>query len=63
MAFFKDPYVFLSDFVIQLLISEGKVVKLTQESIHVIVLGFASAIITEKDIREEFKYKTVSTSP
>ncbi|KAL1368143.1 hypothetical protein HN51_022283 [Arachis hypogaea] len=37
---------------------EGKVVKLSQESIHVVVLGFSSAIITEKDIREEFVYKT-----
>ncbi|KAK9270915.1 hypothetical protein L1049_026502 [Liquidambar formosana] len=37
---------------------EGKVVKLSQESIHVIVLGFSSAIITEEDIREEFRYKT-----
>ncbi|KAI4354095.1 hypothetical protein L6164_002994 [Bauhinia variegata] len=37
---------------------EGKVVKLTQGSIHVIVLGFASAIITEEDIREEFVHKT-----
>ncbi|KAK4804954.1 hypothetical protein SAY86_004771 [Trapa natans] len=37
---------------------EGKVVKLTQESLHVIVLGFASAIITREDIREEFAYKT-----
>ncbi|XP_057974855.1 uncharacterized protein LOC131162417 isoform X2 [Malania oleifera] len=36
---------------------EGKVVKLAQESIHVIVLGFSSAIIIEEDIREEFKYK------
>ncbi|KAI8549526.1 hypothetical protein RHMOL_Rhmol06G0031600 [Rhododendron molle] len=36
---------------------EGKVVKLSQQSIHVIVLGFSSAIITEEDIREEFKYK------
>ncbi|PSR99606.1 DNA-directed RNA polymerase I subunit RPA43 [Actinidia chinensis var. chinensis] len=36
---------------------EGEVVKLGQQSIHVIVLGFASAIITEEDIREEFKYK------
>ncbi|XP_016167108.1 DNA-directed RNA polymerase I subunit rpa43 [Arachis ipaensis] len=36
---------------------EGKVVKLSQESIHVVVLGFSSAIITEKDIREEFVYK------
>ncbi|KAK4746273.1 hypothetical protein SAY87_012585 [Trapa incisa] len=38
---------------------EGKVVKLTQESLHVIVLGFASAIITCEDIREEFTYKTI----
>ncbi|XP_057501775.1 uncharacterized protein LOC130785649 isoform X1 [Actinidia eriantha] len=36
---------------------EGKVVKLGQQSIHVIVLGFSSAIIMEEDIREEFKYK------
>ncbi|KAK3198195.1 hypothetical protein Dsin_021610 [Dipteronia sinensis] len=36
--------------------SEGKVVKLTQESIHVIVLGFSSAIIIDEDIRDEFKY-------
>lgn len=35
--------------------------KLSQQSIHVIVLGFSSAIITEEDIREEFKYKIVST--
>ncbi|KAI4356265.1 hypothetical protein L6164_000298 [Bauhinia variegata] len=37
---------------------EGKVVKLTQGSIHVIVLGFSSAVISEEDIREEFAYKT-----
>ncbi|XLU57058.1 hypothetical protein S245_051706, partial [Arachis hypogaea] len=37
---------------------EGKVVKLSQESIHVVVLGFSSAIVIEKDIREEFVYKT-----
>lgn len=43
--------------------SEGKVVKLTHESIHVVVLGFASAVITEKDIRKEFVYRTVSFSP
>ncbi|GFS35966.1 DNA-directed RNA polymerase [Actinidia rufa] len=36
---------------------EGKVVKLGQQSIHVIVLGFSSASIIEEDIREEFKYK------
>lgn len=45
-----------------LLVSEGKVVKVTQESIHVVVLGFSSAIISEKDIREEFVCKTVSAS-
>ncbi|XP_062165510.1 uncharacterized protein LOC133872023 [Alnus glutinosa] len=37
---------------------EGKVVKLTQTSIHVIVLGFSSAVITDEDVRKEFKYKT-----
>ncbi|XP_030475959.1 uncharacterized protein LOC115693123 isoform X1 [Syzygium oleosum] len=37
---------------------EGKVVKLTPESIHVIVLGFASAVIIDEDIREEFEYRT-----
>ncbi|XP_021284742.1 uncharacterized protein LOC110416923 isoform X1 [Herrania umbratica] len=37
---------------------EGKVVKLSRESIHVIVLGFSSAIITAQNIRGEFKYKT-----
>ncbi|CAI0435308.1 unnamed protein product [Linum tenue] len=37
---------------------EGKVVKVTEESIHVIVLGFSSAIITDEAIRNEFKYKT-----
>ncbi|KAA0063270.1 putative DNA-directed RNA polymerase I subunit RPA43 [Cucumis melo var. makuwa] len=37
---------------------EGKVVKLRQESIHVIVLGFASAVITYEDIRDEFKHRT-----
>nr|CAD1827715.1 unnamed protein product [Ananas comosus var. bracteatus] len=36
---------------------EGKVVKLSKESIHVIVLGFSSAAIMLEDIREEFKYK------
>ncbi|MBA0878150.1 hypothetical protein Goshw_008133 [Gossypium schwendimanii] len=39
---------------------EGKVVKLSQESIHVIVLGFSSAIITAENIRGEFKYRTVT---
>ncbi|GMJ02705.1 hypothetical protein like AT1G75670 [Hibiscus trionum] len=37
---------------------EGKVVKLSQESIHVIVLGFSSAIITAESVRAEFKYRT-----
>ncbi|KAL4650145.1 hypothetical protein ACB092_01G065600 [Castanea dentata] len=36
---------------------EGKVVKLTERSIHVIVLGFSSAIITGEDIREDFNHK------
>ncbi|KAF3446757.1 hypothetical protein FNV43_RR11937 [Rhamnella rubrinervis] len=36
---------------------EGKVVKLSRESIHVIVLGFSSASITDEDIRGEFIYK------
>ncbi|RVX03398.1 hypothetical protein CK203_019823 [Vitis vinifera] len=36
---------------------EGKVVKLAQESIHIVVLGFSSAIITDEEIRGEFKYK------
>ncbi|KAB2040860.1 hypothetical protein ERO13_D02G097900v2 [Gossypium hirsutum] len=40
---------------------EGKVVKLSQESIHVIVLGFSSAIITAENIRGEFKYRTKDT--
>ncbi|KAG6785694.1 hypothetical protein POTOM_007271 [Populus tomentosa] len=36
---------------------EGKVVKLTRESIHCIVLGFSSAIVTDENIRNELKYK------
>ncbi|KAF8410474.1 hypothetical protein HHK36_003003 [Tetracentron sinense] len=39
-----------------------KVVKLTKESIHVIVLGFSSATITEEDIREEFTYNILRAS-
>ncbi|KAA3476473.1 Nucleic acid-binding protein [Gossypium australe] len=39
---------------------EGKVVKLSEESIHVIVLGFLFAIITAENIRGEFKYRTVT---
>ncbi|KAK3425299.1 uncharacterized protein LOC104449150 [Eucalyptus grandis] len=37
---------------------EGKVVKLTPESIHVIVLGFTSAVIIDEDIREDFEFRT-----
>ncbi|KAK9164421.1 hypothetical protein Syun_005323 [Stephania yunnanensis] len=37
---------------------EGKVVKLGKESIHVIVLGFSAAAITEEDIRKEFRYSS-----
>lgn len=37
---------------------EGRVIKVTPESIHAVVLGLSSAIITEKDIREEFVYRT-----
>ncbi|KAK5840044.1 hypothetical protein PVK06_008911 [Gossypium arboreum] len=37
---------------------EGKLVKLSQESIHVIILGFSSVIITAENIRGEFKYRT-----
>ncbi|XP_059303792.1 uncharacterized protein LOC132055809 isoform X1 [Lycium ferocissimum] len=36
---------------------EGEVVKVGQQSIHIIVLGFSSAVIAEEDIREDFKYK------
>lgn len=39
--------------------AEGKIVKLSPESIHVVVLGFSAAVITDVDIREEFKYKMV----
>ncbi|KAK1374749.1 DNA-directed RNA polymerase I subunit RPA43 [Heracleum sosnowskyi] len=39
---------------------EGKVVKLSQHAIHVIVLGFSSAVITEEDIPKEFRYKIKS---
>lgn len=35
---------------------EGKVVKISQQAIHIIVLGFSSAVIIEEDIREEFRY-------
>ncbi|XWS25882.1 hypothetical protein CRYUN_Cryun27aG0105900 [Craigia yunnanensis] len=40
------------------MVLEGKVVKLSQESIHVIILGFSSAIITAENIRRDLKYKT-----
>lgn len=36
---------------------EGKVVKIARESIHVVILGFSAAVITEEDIRDEFKFK------
>ncbi|KAI3460381.1 hypothetical protein Pfo_017044 [Paulownia fortunei] len=36
---------------------EGEVVKLTPHSIHVVVLGFSSAVIADEDIRDEFKHK------
>ncbi|CAO2828347.1 unnamed protein product [Amaranthus hypochondriacus] len=36
---------------------EGKVVKVAEESIHVVVLGFSAAIITQEDIRDEFEFK------
>ncbi|XP_071720303.1 DNA-directed RNA polymerase I subunit rpa43 [Rutidosis leptorrhynchoides] len=36
---------------------EGKVVKLGEQSIHIVVLGFSSATIIDEDIREEFSYK------
>ncbi|KNA23065.1 hypothetical protein SOVF_028250, partial [Spinacia oleracea] len=39
---------------------KGKVVKVAQESIHVVVLGFSAAIITHEDIRDEFKFKIKS---
>ncbi|CAN1255655.1 Probable DNA-directed RNA polymerase I subunit RPA43 [Linum perenne] len=35
---------------------EGKVMKVNEESIHVVVLGFSSAVIIDEDIRKEFKY-------
>ncbi|KAJ8429536.1 hypothetical protein Cgig2_025722 [Carnegiea gigantea] len=36
---------------------EGRVVKIARESIHVVVLGFSAAVITEEDILDEFKFK------
>ncbi|XP_078428481.1 DNA-directed RNA polymerase isoform X2 [Wolffia australiana] len=36
---------------------EGKVVKLSKESIQVVILGFCAAAITVEDIRREFRYK------
>lgn len=39
---------------------EGEVVKLTPHAIHVVVLGFSSAVIADDDIRYEFKHKLVS---
>lgn len=42
--------------------SEGKVVRLGRESVHVVVLGLGfllRAAITFEEIREDFKYKIV----
>ncbi|KAJ3681085.1 hypothetical protein LUZ60_015574 [Juncus effusus] len=39
------------------MILEGKVVKIGRDSIHAVVLGFASAAIMSYEIRNEFKYK------
>ncbi|KAL5557911.1 hypothetical protein UlMin_034122 [Ulmus minor] len=36
---------------------EGKVVKISQGSINVVVLGFSSAVISDEDIRGEFRHK------
>ncbi|PHU05020.1 hypothetical protein BC332_25842 [Capsicum chinense] len=37
---------------------EGEVIKVfNQQSIHIIVLGFSSAVIADEVIREDFKYK------
>ncbi|VFQ76888.1 unnamed protein product [Cuscuta campestris] len=36
---------------------EGEVVKVSQLSIHIIVLGFSSAIISDDDIHGKYKYK------
>lgn len=35
-------------------------VKLGEQSIHVVVLGFSSATILEEDVRDEFDFKVVS---
>ncbi|KAL3505380.1 hypothetical protein ACH5RR_035221 [Cinchona calisaya] len=39
------------------MVLEGEVVKLCEQSIHIVVLGFSSAVIMDEDIRDEFKYK------
>lgn len=49
----------LVNFDLFVLLVEGKVVKATRESIHLVVLGFAAAVITAEDIRDEFKFKIV----
>ncbi|XP_019174672.1 PREDICTED: uncharacterized protein LOC109170143 isoform X2 [Ipomoea nil] len=36
---------------------EGEVVKVCQQSIHIVILGFSSAIIADEDVRGKFKYK------
>ena len=38
----------------------GKVVKISQGSINVVVLGLSSAFISDEDIREEFRHKNLS---
>lgn len=42
------------------MVLEGEVVKLTPHAIHVVVLGFSSAVIADDDIRDEFKHKLKS---
>lgn len=41
-------------------LSEGKAVKVSEESIQITVLGFSSAVITAENIRDEFEYELVS---
>ncbi|GAB2276719.1 hypothetical protein Dimus_011436 [Dionaea muscipula] len=36
---------------------EGKVVKLAEESLHIVILGISACVITGEDIREELKFK------
>ncbi|CDP07419.1 unnamed protein product [Coffea canephora] len=39
------------------MVLEGEVVRLSEQSIHVVILGFSAAAIMAEDIREEFKFK------